>query len=232
MSQKFTLTSVDLQLPTGAFAGGGRDILRFKDSPLCAFSRSSFRPSLHPVWTPAGHVVTAEQPADHPHHRGIWVGSDHVGLLYQGPDGVERYDYCFYSDQVFQGRAPGQIRQTSLELVAQTADVGLVRQCNSWIGPVEWGSEEGRSVLNEVRWTAATVTKSSLILDITSDVSPAGKTPVALGPTRHAWFNARLADTIALNPSSIIQCEGGGLGAANVPIRNTSWVDFTGPTGV
>jgi hypothetical protein len=231
MSERFSLSPLDIPLPRGAFVGGGRDILRFGDTPLCAFTRGSFRPSLHPVWTPAGHVVTAEQPADHPHHRGIWCASDHVGLLMQGPDGIERYDYSFYVDDVFQGRAPGQIRQTGLDLLAQSDQSALIEQRLDWIGPVEWGAPVGRQVLQERRSTCVTCTDQALILDITSDVTPAGDTAVAIGPTRHAWFNARLADSIAIDPSAAPINDQGQRGADLIPSRGSAWVDYSGPTG-
>lgn len=231
MSARFTLEPVDIPLPPGAFAGGGRDLLNHGDTPLCAFTKSKFRPCLHPVWTPAGHVVTAEQPADHPHHRGIWCASDHIGLLMQGPDGIERYDYSFYVDDVFQGRAPGRIRQSGINLVAQSDDCALIAQRLDWIGPSEWGAADGRHVLSEQRWTAVSLTETALILDITSEVTPASDIPVALGPTRHAWFNARLADGIALSPSSTPTDDQDRRGAAKISSRDTEWVDYSGPVG-
>lgn len=231
MSARFTLSPLDIPLPRGAFVGGGRDVLRFGDRPLCAFTRGRFRPSLHPVWTPAGHVVTAEQPADHPHHRGIWCASDHVGLMMQGPDGIERHDYGFYVDEVFQGRAPGHIRQGRLDLVAQSDHSALVEQQLDWIGPAEWGAPEGRHVLHERRWTAVTCVQGALILDITSDVAPTSDIAVSIGPTRHAWFNARLADGIAIDPGSTPVNDQGQRGASAIPARDTTWVDYSGPVG-
>ena len=231
MSAPFSLTPVEIPLPRGAFPGGGRAALRFGDRPICAFTRGRFRPCLHPVWTPAGHVVTAEQPADHPHHGGIWIAADHIGLLLQGPDGTERYDYCFYVDQVFQGRMPGQIRESSLCLLTHTDHAALVRQDLDWVGPAEWGAEAGRAVVSERRWTAVTVSEAGHIFDITSEVTPAGDTPVALGPTRHAWFNARVADAIALDTASRVTASGGTLGASAIQTRDTDWVDYSGPVG-
>lgn len=231
MSARFTLSPLDIPLPGGAFVGGGRDVLRHGDTRLCAFTRGSFRPCLHPVWTPAGQVVTAEQPADHPHHRGIWCASDHVGLLMQGPDGIERYEYCFYVDDVFQGRAPGQIRQTGLDLVAQSDRSALVAQRLDWVGPAEWGARDGRKVLRERRWTAVTRMDRVLILDITSEVTPGVDIAVAIGPTRHAWFNARLADGITIDPDTTPVNDQGRRGADAIPARGSEWVDYSGSVG-
>jgi hypothetical protein len=36
------------------------------------FVHDDVRPHLHPVTTPAGHVLTCDAPADHPWHHGLW----------------------------------------------------------------------------------------------------------------------------------------------------------------
>lgn len=231
MTDGFTLEPMDVALPRGAFTGGGRDVLRHKSRPVCAFTRATFRPGLHPVWTPKGHVVTAEQPADHPHHRGIWVASDHVALMIGGPDGTERYDYNFYVDTVFQGRAPGRIEQVSLHLAMQSDTRALIEQRLEWIGPVEWGACDGRAVLSERRWTAVSVLDDAFVLDVTSDVTSADNHFMVLGPTRHAWFNARVADAIALDPASAPIDDRGERGAAAIGPRGLAWVDYSGSVG-
>ena len=231
MNADFTLDTLDVALPSGAFAGGGRDVLRHGQTPICAFTRGRFRPCLHPVWTPAGFVVTAEQPADHPHHRGIWCASDHVGLLMQGPNGTERYDYCFYVDEVFQGRMPGQIRQNALWIAGQTKTASVVVQELDWIGPVEWGAPDGRKVLTERRTTAVSIVDRAFVFDISSEIEPASGIAVALGPTRHAWFNARIADGIAVDRNTGPVDDQGRRGAAQITSRGAAWVDFSGPVG-
>jgi hypothetical protein len=228
---EFRLDPSEVDLPTGAFAGGGRDVLHWGDRPVCAFTRGSLRPCLHPVWTPAGHVVTAEQPADHPHHRGVWCASDHVALLHPGPDGIERYDYCFYVDDVFQGRAPGRIVQTALTLSTQDGSTAEVIQRLDWIGPREWGAPEGRRILQERRVTTVRIDESAHVFDIASEVGPTGDIPVALGPTRHAWFNARIADGIALCGGAAPVDDAGRRGAREIPSSGPAWVDFSGPVG-
>jgi hypothetical protein len=227
----FRLDPLEVDLPTGAFAGGGRDVLRWGERPVCAFTRGTFRPCLHPVWTPAGHVVTAEQPADHPHHRGVWCASDHVALLHPGPDGIERYDYSFYVDDVFQGRAPGRIVQTALTLSAQDGSTAELTQRLDWIGPREWGAPEGRRILQERRVTTVRVNEGAYVFDIVSEVGPAGDIPVALGPTRHAWFNARIADGIALSAGAAPVDDAGRRGASEIPTTGPAWVDYSGPVG-
>lgn len=230
MSGRFALAPVDIPLPRGAFMGGRRDLLTCDGRPVCVFACDAFRPCLHPVWTPAGHVVTGAHAADHPHHAGIWAAADHVGLLMQGPDGIERYDYNFYVDDVFQGRAPGRIRQGAIDLADQSGETATVEQTLHWTGPREWAAPEGRTVLTETRRTAVRVTDGAVILDIASTVTPAGETAVRLGPTRHAWFNVRVAESIALHPDARLVDARGRAGAEAVSAAPApAWVGYAGP---
>lgn len=237
MTAAFVLEAVDIKLPRGAYEGGGRDMLTYKGRPVCCFTRGAPRPYLHPVWTPAGHIVTAERPADHPHHSGIWCASDHVGLMMLGPDGCERYDYNFYVDDTFQGRASGCIRQTRISLSHQAGATATIEQTLHWIGPREWAAPEGRHVLTERRLTEVTMSADAVVLDIESWVTPAGEVPVRLGPTRHAWFNARLNDGVALSPAARPQDDRGHRGADAIAQAAThngkvaSWIGVAGPLG-
>jgi hypothetical protein len=42
------------------------------------FVHDDARPHLHPVTTPAGHVLTCDAPADHPWHHGLWFTIKYV----------------------------------------------------------------------------------------------------------------------------------------------------------
>jgi len=77
------------------------------------FLRGAF---LHPVYSPAGKLVTDDYPVDHLHHHGIWV---------------------VWTDTQFQGRNPdfwnmGQANGGAVEFVALD---------RTWSGPVEGGFE-------------------------------------------------------------------------------------------
>lgn len=226
----FTLSTSEVALPQGAFSAGERQVLRHGDRPILAMTAGPYRPYLHPVWSPQGFVVTAERPADHPHHSGIWCAADHVALAMKGPDRVEPYDYNFYLDTVFQGRAPGQIRQTALTLAAQTSDTAQLEQQLTWAGPSEWGAANGRPVLDEQRTMHVMLRPEATIIDIACTLSCASDRPVTIGPTRHAYFNARLADGIALMDDAQPRDDRGGTGAAQLA-PDARWVDFTGPVG-
>jgi hypothetical protein len=226
----FHLDMAELDLPRGAYAGGNRHILSFGTRPVAAFTQGQFRPCIHPVWTPAGIVVTAESPVDHPHHGGIWCAADHVAGLHDGPDGTERYDYCFYVNEVFQGRAPGSIAMTSIELRDASPVQATICQQMQWLSPREWGARDCRVVMHETRTTTVRREDQAHIFDITCKLQ-AGDNPVEIGPTRHAWFNARVSDALALSSECLPVDDRGRNGAAAIGKSDVGWVDFCGDVG-
>ncbi len=224
----FRLDAASIALPTGAYAGGHRDVLTYRDMPIAGFTQGLHRAYLHPVWTPAGVVVTSESPADHPHHNGIWCAADHVAALHPGPDGTERYDYCFYCNDVFQGRAPGTIRALSIEMTALDETTAEIVQALEWTSPREWGAADGRLVLRERRTTRVAVSQTAHCFRMESLLA-AGPVPVEIGPTRHAYFNARICDALGLAPDAMPIDDQGRRGAAGIGTRGPKWVDFCGP---
>lgn len=230
MTGPFSLTAAAIPLPKGAFAGWARHVLRFEDRPIAAVTTGEFRPYLHPVWSPQGYVVTAERPADHPHHCGIWCAADHVALMMEGSDRIERYDYNFYVDAVFQGRAPARIVMRELALAEQSGETAVLEQRLDWLGPREWSAAEGRPVLAERRRTTITAMPDATIFDVVSEIECASACPVEIGPTRHAYFNARLADAITLTGEGRLGDDRGRRGAADIG-ADPRWVDFRGPVG-
>lgn len=226
----FHLDTASLELPRGAYAGGNRHILSFGGKPVAAFTQGKFRPYIHPVWTPDGIVVTAECPVDHPHHAGIWCAADHVASLHDGPDGTEHYNYCFYVNEVFQGRAPGSIRMTAITLLTASHDRATIRQDMQWVSPREWGAPDGRTVMLETRTTTVSCVDQAYIFDISSALR-AGDRPVEIGPTRHAYFNARVCDALALSDQCLPIDDRRRTGAAAIGNHDLGWVDFCGDVG-
>ena len=222
----FGLRHEDIELPQGAWAAGERTLVCWQGKPILGLTQGAFRPYLFPVHTPAGFAVNSESPADHPHHHSIWVGADHVNLHVPAAHRTEVYSYNFYVNDVFQGRAPGRILQDQCDGQAQ-GDGMRVKQTLQWRGPREWGAPEGRHVLSETRLTRVRHLPQlhAFQLEITSTLS-APSHPVSIGPTRHAWFNARVC--AAMSP-----LHGGESRFAPATTENThtAWYACSGPVG-
>lgn len=230
-SAGFVLDKDPMRLPEGAWAKTERRILRHGARAIAGLSQGPFRPYLCPVYTPKGFAVTCESPADHPHHNSIWIGSDQVRCRVPAAGGrVEDHTYNFYVNETFHGRAAGTILATTTAGKALSPGRYAVRQSLEWRGPREWGAPEGRVVARERRFLDVTPGSVHNILDVRSELC-AGEWDLVLGPTRHAFFNVRVADAMQLaNGGRLMDAEGHsdaqaiGEGAAR-------WVDFSGPVG-
>lgn len=226
----FALTSDSLALPPGAWARTHRRRLRHDGRTVLALTQGAFRPYVFPLVTPAGFAVTAEAPADHPHHASLWIGADHVHALMPTASGaVEEYTYNFYTDETFQGRAPGRLVESRCDGAAD-GDAFVIDQAIDWQGPVEWAAAEGRLVAQERRVTRVALGEGHYRLELTSTLT-AGERAIRLGPTRHAFFNVRVADGLAVANGGRVQDDRGREGVAAISGDGARWVDFSGPVG-
>lgn len=226
---EFGIADAKVDLPAGAFAGGRRRMVRHQGRPVLAMTEGRFRSCLHPVWTPAGAVVTAEAPADHPHHNGIWCAADHIHALMPTATGHEIYIYNLYVDDVFQGRSPGTIRETAFEAESAGSSITL-RQHLVWRGPREWAAPEGRPLLDEVRTTTVRVTSETHVIDVVSSLTAAAFA-LEIGPTRHGFFNARISEAISLTAPGGASSADGRRGGGDLTRDGSGWVDWSGPAG-
>jgi hypothetical protein len=226
---RFTLGEQAIALPRGAIARGHRRMLLRDGRPLLGLTQGRFRPYLYPLFTPAGFAVTQESPADHPHHNSLWIGADHVHVHMPGPGSrPEVCTYNFYVDETFQGRAPGRLIETGVAAEAQGPDGIALTQQIEWRGPAEWGAPEGRVVLRETRALVVTPASDAIVIDIKSQLA-ATAWDVELGPTRHAYFNVRVAESLL---HGLAVTDDRGDAAARLPwAEDAGWVDLCGPVG-
>ncbi|MCC7114461.1 MAG: PmoA family protein [Burkholderiales bacterium] len=219
-----------IALPQGAWARTHRRYVTRDGRPLIALTSGEYRPYVYPLATPSGVAVTSEAPADHPHHHSLWIGADHVHAQVPASEGrVEEYTYNFYLDEVFQGRAPGRIVETGVRFAARGDDGATIVQSLEWRGPVEWAAPQGRSILAEVRTTTIAVERDATLVHQRSRLAPV-TWPVRLGPTRHAYFNVRVAETMqAVFGGRILDDRGATIGATQTP--SARWIDYVGPVG-
>ena len=220
----------DIALPQGAWARTHRRYLRRDGRTVLGVTQGEFRNYVFPLFTPAGHLVTSEAPADHPHHQSLWLGADHVHALVPASEGqAEEYTYSFYLNEVFQGRAPGRIVERHCTCDTLETGTAVIRQQLDWQGPAEWAAPQGRQILREQRVIAVEQTAEATALRICSTLR-AGAWPVRLGPTRHAYFNARVGESMqALAGGCLLDEQGAAIGATQTP--HAEWIDCVGPIG-
>ena len=232
MSGEFDFETAAIELPGGAFAGGHRRLLSWRGRLLLGLTQGPFRPYLFPVASPAGHLVVAERPPDHPHHSGLWIAADHVSAhLPAGAAGPEIYSYNFYVDDVFQGRAPGRMVARETRGEATSANRFQISQSVDWIGPSEWGAPEGRLVARESRVHEIRPGEEYHLIDVVSTFQPA-QWPLTLGPTRHAYFNARAAESMRLDRGGRMRDAAGREGGEAITEASAArWVRVEGPLG-
>lgn len=225
----FVLGASAIDLPQGAFARTHRRMLRHRGRPIMALTQGRLRPYIFPLFTPAGFLATSESPADHPHHNSCWIAADHVCLhMPVAGGGTEDYVYNFYVDETFQGRAPGRLVETACDLVAVDALRAEIVQSVEWRGPAEWAAPDGRLMLRETRRIRVRIAEDCTLLDVSSELA-AVSWDITLGPTRHAFFNVRAAETMVTDPRVM---DDRGDARDRLPgVAGARWVALSGPVG-
>ena len=231
MSADFEFVDERIHLPMGAWARTERSLLRWRGRAVLGLTAGAWRPCLFPVYSPAGFLVTSESPADHPHHGSLWLAADHVHAWVPVAGGShEIYAYNFYVNEVFQGRAPGRIVQETVSGQALDTQRFRITQTLRWQGPQEWGAPDGRVVLREHRvWTLEAGPRHH-VLDVESSLT-AQQWDVEIGPTRHAYFNVRVAEPMSVMSGGRLSGAGGLSGSSSLSGPAPHWVDASGPVG-
>ena len=143
---------------------------------------------------------------------------------------IEDYTYNFYLDETFQGRAPGRI--LAIETAGEEEGDGtfLIRQRLEWRGPVEWAAPQGRIAATEQRSFRVAISDGAYIIDVELRLA-AADWDFFIGPTRHSYFNVRLAEGIAVNSGGTVLDHAGRSGGTAITGSDARWVDYTGPVG-
>jgi hypothetical protein len=186
---------------------------------------------MFPLYSPAGYPMTTESPLDHPHHNSMWMAMDRVRwALPFAKNDVEEAIYNFSVNETFQGRAPGRVETIKTTWSMPEDDRFEVRQELAWRGPKEWGAEHGRTVLHEIRTWTILPGEQAHTIDVSSRLS-ATQWNVMLGPTRHAYFGLRLAESLRVTEGGWLYDANGNEGGAAISGTRSAWVAAGGNAG-
>lgn len=172
---------------------GGKDFTTFhygKDLP---------KPFFSPVITSDGTQITRslEKPADHPHHKGIWLSIDEV-------NGVK-----FWAEK-------GKIANVSVDLIRPEGNPAEMHVVNHWL------DKDGNAVLIE-----ATDIKIHANRLIAYDISlKAGDAQVTFGDTKEGLFGVRLADPFRERVGGKVVNADGLEKSAQCWGKTSDWVDY------
>ncbi len=231
MSREFLFDAEPMDLPGGAWSKTGRRKLQYDGRDVLGLSQGEFRSYLYPIYTPSGIPLTSESPADHPHHNSVWIGSDQVRCQVPAAAGeTEDYTYNFYVNETFQGRSPGKILSTAVAGEPLGLEKFRLKQTLEWHGPPEWGAPQTRLIMRERRTVDFTPGQTHHVIDILSELEPANW-DLELGPTRHAYFNVRVTDSMRVSSGGQFLDANGSTDANVISGSNTEWVDLSGSVG-
>ena len=195
---------------------GGRPVLQYRYTPMPVpagvreiFSSSAF---IHPLWSPAGEVLTRIQPPDHYHHYGIanpWTQVDVEGRV------VDFWNLASGQGRV---RSAGVLERTSGEVL------GGFRSLHEHVVNAESGP---RVLLNE-EWdvTAWSVPGGAWVVDFVSTMSPTTQTPFHIKAYRYQGFSIRATEKWGDQTATILTSDGKSKADANA--TRARWVDVNG----
>ena len=191
---------------------GGKPILRYNHGIVRRFpdkadkmDRSSY---FHPLWTPSGQEVTADFPADHLHHRGLWFS---WVVANQGDVKANFWEF-------WQGRGKTVGKKLTCVGGPVWAAIGVANECVSG----------GKTLLEEyITCKVYTRPTDAWLMDLTVYQVPVGG-DVVLGKKHYGGLGYRGLD--AWNgkqaPIDILTSEGHKGRAGNA--KPARWVDYTG----
>ena len=184
------------------------------DCYLAAIQQGEFRPYVHPVITPRGHVVTQIAPADHLHHLGIWFAHEIV-------DGVD-----FWAPESRYGRTT-QPNPCS-RMVAMSTDTEIGPDGVVFRQAVDWRDGRGEIRLTDARVIRIGERPDHTMVDVAVTVQ-AGSSGVCLERTKEAGLAVRVADQIDVMDGGRIMNADGGVNETGTFDQLSAWVDYAGP---
>ncbi|MCA9120006.1 MAG: PmoA family protein [Planctomycetaceae bacterium] len=177
------------------------------DAPLAIYNTSKDlpKPFFSPVYAPNGTSISRplENPADHKHHKGIWVSIDEVNEI------------KFWAED-------GKIENVSVETHdSKNGGPGMLRVVNHWLGP------DGKPVVIET--TDIGIYPNRLMTyNIVFTVEDA---PATFGDTKEGLFGFRMIDSMREKETGKVVNADGQQGTEECWGQPSAWVDYYGEAG-
>ena len=209
-----------------------RRVLRLDGQPVLGLSQGRQRAYVFPLYTPQGFAVTSEAPADHPHHNSLWIAVRSRPLHDAGGQRSLRGIHLQFLRQRYlsgararpdrddrrEGRG-NRLRPLPAEPVAGMAGPGRVGGAG---GP-------GRRRPNPAFSTSAS-SRALYVIDVASRLA-AAEWDLHIGPTRHSYFNVRVAESMAVTSGGRVIDDRRREGGAAITGSEAKWIDYSGPVG-
>lgn len=192
------------EAPVTLHRQGDQVVVNIGDAPFAVYntSKESPKPFFSPVHDPNGTIISRslENPADHKHHKGIWVSIDEV-------NGIE-----FWAET-------GKIENVSTTLHDADDDGrASLKVVNHWLG------EDGKPVVVETT-TIGMFPNRLMTYDI---VFTAAGEPVTFGDTKEGLFGFRMIDSMREKETGKVVNADGKQGTAECWGQPSAWVDYYG----
>lgn len=159
------------------------------------------RPSIHPLYTPAGFPVSEQGAHNFPHHKGCWIAH---GLV----NGVN-----FYHD----GPGGGRILARKVNWIERDG-MGILDV------EIEWVDAAGDVVLSERRRHWVRPRAAANRIDVRTELStPQEKAEIAI--EKHAFFHVRAIDALNEDSGSTLRASNGITGAMKIFDTEGNWID-------
>lgn len=168
------------------------------------------RPSIHPLYTPAGLPVTEQGAHNYPHHKGLWIAHGRVD-----DTNVYADAHVAHLGRIITHECPTRV----------TADGAAIIDASLY-----WQSEKHETLLEERRTHVIRVRKPMTIVRVTSTLSTP-RDSVEIHADKHGYFHARVIDAMDEDDGAKLLADNGKDTAEAIFQTKGRWIDCRGRIG-
>jgi hypothetical protein len=194
---------------------GGRVVACFNPANDPSASFLLRRPSLHPIYTPAGLPVTEQGAHNYPHHKGVFLT---LGKI----DNTNVYVDTTHNS----GRLEAREVSSRTEGDALVLDTAIV-----WLDETERVLIVERRIHRVYAGAQTGYGERANRIDLDSQLRTAVTAGVAMSKNKHGYFHARVIDAIDEEDGGVVTASNGITGADAIFETDGYWIDTRGQIG-